>query len=444
VFGEPSFAALRSGDDRADLAKAEAAVGPDTLAAVFFTSGSTGAAKGVEVTQRMIAANQIGYEVVWPFLRRRPLLLLDWLPWHHTFGGNDNLHKAIWHGGSYYIDDGEPTPDGVARSLAALDDEVAPTIHLNVPKGLAALADRLECDATLFARFFARLDVIFCAGAAIDAALWRRLEDLVARARLDTGREIALVGGYGATEAGSTICIVHFPIDRPSAIGLPLPGMTARLVPSGGKLEMRIRGPAVTPGYWRDREATRAAFDAEGFWRSGDAVRFLDPDAPERGLVFDGRIAEDFKLASGSWVSVGPLRQALLATLAPLVRDVLISGEGGTALGAILFLDAVACRAAMASDGAIPELARDPRLRAQLAARLAAHNRDHRASSMVIARAAIDPGEPSAAAGEISDKGSVNQRACLARRGAIVAALHASRCADDILDLDRPVPEARP
>ncbi|MBL8698239.1 MAG: AMP-binding protein [Alphaproteobacteria bacterium] len=444
VMDEAGLAPLRGGNEATALARAEAAVHPDTLAAVFFTSGSTGSAKGVEVTQRMLAANQAGYEIVWPFLRHRPPVLLDWLPWHHTFGGNDNLFKAVWNGGSYYIDDGEPTPAGVARSLAWLDDEVAPTIHLNVPKGLAALADRLERDDGLFARFFARLDVIFFAGAALDEALWRRLVALVARARAATGREIGLVSGYGATEAGSTICVVHAPIDRPSAVGLPLPGMAARLVPSGDKLEMRIKGPAVTPGYWRDPAATRAAFDAEGFWRSGDAVRFLDEQAPERGLVFDGRIAEDFKLASGSWVSVGPLRQKLLLALAPLVRDVVITGEGGAAPGAILFLDAAACRAALGVESPLPTLAADRRLRTRLIAVLAAHNRANPGSSTALARFAIAPDEPSPAAGEVSDKGSLNQRACRARRAALVAALHAPQVAGDVIDLEHPAREASP
>lgn len=423
------LAELRGGVDAAALARAEASVGPDTLAAVFFTSGSAGAPKGVEVTQRMLAANQAGYAVIWPFLARRPPVLLDWLPWHHTFGGNDNLFKAVWHGGSYYIDDGEPTPAGVARALSWLDDTLAPTIHLNVPKGLAALADLLERDSALFARFFAELDVIFFAGAALDEPLWRRLVALVERARAATGRAIGLVSGYGATEAGSTICVVHAPIDRPTAVGLPLPGMDARLVPSGDKLEMRIKGPAVTPGYWRDPEATRAAFDEDGYWRSGDAVRFLDAAAPERGLVFDGRLAEDFKLASGSWVSVGPLRNKLLLALAPLVRDVVITGEGRPAPGAILFLDP----AARALDAGA--------LRARLHAALRAHISGSPGSSTAIARAAIAPDDPSPAAGEVSDKGSLNQRVCRTRRADLVAALHAERPTADIIDLEHPTPE---
>lgn len=444
IMDDPGLAALGRDGDVAALARAEAAIGPDTLAAVFFTSGSAGAAKGVEVTQRMIAANQAGYDVIWPFLRRKPPVLLDWLPWHHTFGGNDNLFKALWHGGSYYIDDGEPTPAGVARSLGWLDDEVAPTIHLNVPRGLAALADRLESDSAMFARFFARLDVIFFAGAALDQPLWQRLATLVERGRRATGRGIALVSGYGATEAGSTICVVHAPIDRPSAVGLPLPGMATKLVPCGDKLEMRIKGPAVTRGYWRDGAATRAAFDEDGFWCSGDAVRFLDEAEPERGLVFDGRIAEDFKLASGSWVSVGPLRLKLLLALAPLVRDVVITGEGRARPGAILFLDAQACRAMLGRDASLAALAGDAGVRERVVIALTAHNRLNPGSSTALTRIAIATDEPSPATGEVSDKGSLNQRICRARRAALIAALHGADIADDIIDLEHPAREASP
>ena len=281
------------------LAEAEARVTPDTLAAVFLTSGSTGEPKGVEVTQRMIAANQAAYAGVWRFLERAPPVILDWLPWHHTFGGNDNLHKALWFGGSYYIDDGAPAPDAIDRSVANIR-AVAATIHLNVPRGLALLAERLESDPALLRRFFERLDLIFVAGAGTSVDLWRRWQAMVARADAELGRKVALTSGYGTTEAGSTICLVHFAISQPGIVGLPIPGLSMRLVPDGDKLEVRIKGPMVTPGYWRDAERTATSFDTDGYFRTGDAARFADPDDPARGLCFDGRLGEDFKLSSGT------------------------------------------------------------------------------------------------------------------------------------------------
>jgi feruloyl-CoA synthase len=394
------------------LAEAESRVTPDTLAAVFLTSGSTGEPKGVEVTQRMIAANQAAYAGVWRFLNRAPPVILDWLPWHHTFGGNDNLHKALWFGGSYYIDDGAPTPDGIARSVANVLS-LAPTIHLNVPRGLALLAERLENDTALFGRFFERLDLIFVAGAGTSADLWRRWQALVARADAELGRKVALTSGYGTTEAGSTICLVHFPISEPRIVGLPIPGLSMRLTPDGDKLEVRINGPTVTPGYWRDAERTAASFDTDGYFRTGDAACFSDPDDPARGLCFDGRLGEDFKLSSGTWVSVGPLRLALLAALAPYVRDILIAGHDRDRLGAILFLD--------------PEARAEPaELRAAIATGLAQHNRNSPGSSTAIACAVIDPAPLSVTSGELSDKGTLNQRLGLQNRQALVEKLFAA------------------
>jgi feruloyl-CoA synthase len=423
---DPAFRALLATAPGPRLATAEAAVGPDTVAAVFFTSGSVGTPKGVITTQRMLTAVQAGYAVLWPFLTRHPPVLLDWLPWHHTFGGNDNIHKAIWHGGAYYIDDGGPTDQGMARTIANLRT-VSPTLHTNVPRGLAALAGALEGDADLFAAFFRRLDLIFFAGAAAGPELWQRLQALVARARQRFGRPIALVSGYGATEAGSTICLVHAAIDTP-AIGLPLPGMVLRLVPAGGRLEARIKGPMVTPGYAAAAPGDDAAFDADGFFRTGDALRLINAAHPERGLVFDVRLGADFKLASGSWVAVGVLRQTLLADLAPWVHDLVVAGHGRDRLGLILFPDVAACRVRFgeAWDGAA--------LRADLAARLAAHNARHPASTTAIARAALAASPPDPAAGEITDKGTLNQRACLDHRADLVAALFDETADGTIID----------
>lgn len=408
-----------------ELARAESALTPDSLAAVFLTSGSTGEPKGVEVTHRMIAANQAAYGRLWRFLDASPPVMLDWLPWHHTFGGNDNLHKALWFGGSYFIDDGQSTPERIGRSLANIGD-VAPTLHLNVPRGLAMLVERLEADQVLFRRFFERLELIFFAGAGLGPDLWQRLRAMVSRAASELGREVSLVSGYGMTEAGSTISLVHFPIGSPREVGLPIPGLTLRLVPEAEKFEVRVKGPSVTPGYWRDPERTEAAFDQDGFLRTGDAARFAVPGEPERGLVFDGRLGEDFKLASGTWVSVGPLRLALLAELAPFVRDVLVAGHDRDRLGAILFLNAEACAVALVAEAVAGGLAPDARIRARIAAGLDRHNRRSPGSSTAIARAVIDPEPPSIQAGEVSDKGTLNQRLGLKNREQLLQALFAA------------------
>jgi feruloyl-CoA synthase len=420
VLDDAFLAAAEVEEGARRIARAEATLTANTLAAVFLTSGSTGAPKGVEVTHGMIAANQEAYAGVWPFLTRSPPVILDWLPWHHTFGGNDNFHKALWFGGSYFVDDGAPTPEGFERSIENIR-VVAPTIHLNVPRGLALLAAKLETDGALFARFFQRLELIFFAGAGLSGDLWRRVEALVARGAAATGRRVALVSGYGTTEAGSTICLVHFEIDDPRIVGLPIPGMTLRLVPEGDKREVRIKGPMVTTAYWRDPARAAAAFDPDRFFRTGDAARLLDPANPAAGLLFDGRTGEDFKLSSGTWVSVGPLRLALLAALAPLVRDLLIAGHDRDRLGVILFLDLKECAT----------LATDSDISAAIAARLARHNACNRASSTTIVRAVIDAAPP--AADEVSDKGSLNQQFGLRRRSALVEALFAPHPAADII-----------
>ncbi|WP_342361754.1 AMP-binding protein [Terrarubrum flagellatum] len=393
----------------------------DSVAAIFFTSGSTDEPKGVVMTHRNLSANQAAYQLLWPFLGAHPPVILDWLPWHHTFGGNDNIHKAIWNGGSYYIDDGLPTPDGIARTIENVS-LTAPTIHINVPKGLDLLVSRLESDIDFFRDFFQRLDAVFFAGAAMSSELWARLNKIIGRAREETGRDIALVSGYGATESGSTICLVHFPIDRPTALGLPLPGFSLRLHPVEDKLEVRIKGPSVTPAYWNDLERSVAAFDDEGYYRTGDAARLLDDDAPERGLLFDGRIAEDFKLANGAWVSVGPLRAALMTALAPFARDVLIAGADRDRLGLIVFVDVEACRSALQDNDAQngPDSAM---LRHAIAERLRGHNAQNPASTRSIARVALDFDGPSAERGEVNDKGYVNQRQALRNRSSTVAHL---------------------
>ncbi|HVE82621.1 MAG TPA: feruloyl-CoA synthase [Myxococcales bacterium] len=406
-----------------------ASTGPDTVAKVLFTSGSTGQPKGVINTQRMLCSNQEMLAAGWPFLRERPPVLCDWLPWSHTFGANHNFNLVLWHGGTLYIDDGKPAPALIDRTVQAFGD-VSPTLYVNVPRGFDAFAPFLEQDAALRERFFSRLEVVFYAAAALSQPAWDRWMALVRK----SGRDVSFVSAWGSTETSPLATQVHEEIDRPGPIGLPPPGAEVKLVPHAGKLEMRVRGPHVTPGYWRAPELTAAAFDGEGFYRIGDAGRFVDPADPRRGLAFDGRLAEDFKLSSGSWVRVGALRLAVVSAAAPLVQDAAICGHDRDGVGALLFLDARACAALAGAPASapppLPELARHPELRRAITLKLAAHNARAGGDTLCVRRALLLDEPPSIDAGEITDKGYLNQRAVLERRAAQVARLYAGRGGD--------------
>ncbi|MBI3708741.1 MAG: AMP-binding protein [Proteobacteria bacterium] len=431
-----SVDALFNEADCAALAERQRSLRLDDVAAIFFTSGSTGAPKGVITTHRMLSANQQAIAQIWPFIARRPPVLLDWLPWHHTFGGNDNFHKVIWNGGTLYIDDGQPTLERIGRTVENIR-AAEPSIHVNVPRGLDLLLPHLEDDATTRAAFFRNMQAIFIAGAAVPQRLWERMRALAAAAEQATGRTIALAAGWGTTEAGSTICMVHFPTDRPGNVGLPLPGFDLKLVPVAGKLEARVKGPNVTPGYWRQPDLTRGAFDADGFYRTGDAVRFFDPGAPQRGLVFDGRIAEDFKLTTGTWVSVGALRLTLLAATAPLVQDVAIAGHDRDFVTILAFIDVDACMALCGGETVLAgALLQHPQIRARLAAALSRHNAANPGSSTAVRRAIMIAEPPSAASGEINDKGHLNQRIALDSRRDLIQELYAAVPSPHVLRLD--------
>ncbi|MDC0723250.1 feruloyl-CoA synthase [Nannocystis bainbridge] len=406
--------------DHADAA--HAATGPDTVAKILFTSGSTSRPKGVVNTQRMLCSNQQAIAQCWPFLRARPPVLVDWLPWHHTFGGNHNFNMALFHGGSLYLDEGKPAPGLIERTVANLR-AVPPTLYFNVPRGFEVLLPHLERDAELRERFFSRLDVIFYAGAALPPNLWARLVAVAEQAGA-AGR-VLMASAWGSTETSPLVTSVHFSIEHAGIIGLPAPGCELKLVPREGKLELRVRGPNVTPGYHREPELTAAAFDDEGYYCIGDAGRLADPTDPRRGVVFDGRVAEDFKLTSGTWVSVGALRVAFIAAAAPVVQDVVIAGEGRTAAGALIFLNPDGCRA-LAPDVPADRYTDDPRIRAHLAAALAAHNAANPTGSRLLAAGVVLAEPPAIDAGEITDKGYINQRAVLRRRAADVARLYAS------------------
>lgn len=407
-------------------------VGPDTVAKVLFTSGSTGTPKGVLNTQRMLCSNQQAIAQMWPFLAARPPVLVDWLPWSHTFGGNHNFNLVLYHGGTLYIDPGKPLPERIAATVDSLR-AVSPTLYFNVPRGFDALLPFLEREADLAARFFRRLDVIFYAGAALPQNLWQRLVALAAK----TGnRRVLLTTAWGATETSPLATSAHYPIARAGIIGLPAPGTTIRLVPSGDKHEVRVHGPNVSPGYWRRDDLTREAFDARGYFRTGDAGRLADPDRPERGLVFDGRTAESFKLTSGTWVHAGALRLAVIAAGEPVIQDAVVTGHDRDAVGLLVFPSLAGCRQLCADDQAqLASLVTRPEVHTALRAGLATHNRGQTGSSRRIARVLLMGEPPAIDAGEITDKGYINQGAVLRRRADLVARLYAGN-GDDVLVLD--------
>jgi feruloyl-CoA synthase len=407
-------------------------VGPDTIVKFLLTSGSTGQPKAVINTQRMWCANQTMIGDTLRFVQEQKPVFLDWLPWNHTFGGNHNVGIALFYGGALYIDDGKPTPNGIAATVRNLR-EIAPTIYFNVPKGFEALVPHLRADEALRKTFYSRLHLTFFAGAALSQHVWDALDELAGET---TGWRLPMLTGLGATETAPS-ALFNWP--GPSLagwLGLPVPGVELKLVPSDGRYEARVRGPNITPGYWRDPALTAAAFDDEGFYCFGDAVRFVDRDDPQQGLIFDGRISEDFKLATGTWVHVGRLRTGLIKACAPLVRDVVIAGINRDDASALILLEEDAARLAcpdLPAGAPLSALARHAVVRAQIQAGLDAHHAASTGSSTRVFRAAILDTPPSLDLGEVTDKGSINQRAVLQARAALVAALYADAPGDDVI-----------
>ncbi|MDC0747689.1 feruloyl-CoA synthase [Polyangium mundeleinium] len=397
-------------------------VGPDTVAKILFTSGSTGEPKGVINTHRMLCSNQQAIVEVWPFLRRRPPVVVDWLPWSHTFGGNHNFNMVLFHGGTLFIDEGRPMPEHVEKTVRNLR-EVEPTLYFNVPRGFDAILPYLENDAGLRDHFFKELDLLFYAAAALPQSTWKRLEEVSQRAR---GERVTMVSAWGSTETAPMVTTVHFPIDRAGVIGLPAPGCELKMVPNGSKLEMRVRGPNVTPGYFGRDDLTRAAFDEEGFYKIGDAGKLADPGDPAKGVVFDGRVAEDFKLTSATWVHVGQVRITAIAAAAPVIQDAVVAGHDRDEIGLLVFPSLVGCRSLCpgAEGEPLDSLVQRPEVLSHLTAGLGAYNEAHPGSSTRITRVMFLIEPPSIDAGEITDKGYINQRAVLTRRADQVAALY--------------------
>lgn len=420
-----TLASLLDGHPTQAIDHTRAATNGDTIVKLLFTSGSTKMPKGVINTNRMWSSNLVMETAVWPFLAEAPPVFLDWLPWHHTFGGNQNFGLTLFHGGTLYIDDGKPTADGIATTLANLR-EVSPTVYFNVPKGWEEIARALEADAELRERFYARLRMQFYAGAALEQPVWDRLH---ASAMAHCGERIVMNTGLGMTETAPSALMIAETEVSAGQIGVPLPGIELKLVPIGEgasrKLEVRYRGPNVTPGYWRAPEQTREAFDDEGFFRSGDAVRWLDPSNPNRGFVFDGRVAEDFKLSTGTWVSVGPLRQRVIAAGSPYVADVVVTGHDRDEVGVLIVPSLTACRAlAQLPHADAAQLFEHARVIEAFQRMLDKLFAEGTGSANRVARAGLLDPPPSLATGEITDKGSINQRAVLMQRAALVEALY--------------------
>jgi feruloyl-CoA synthase len=393
------------------------------VAKILFTSGSTGQPKAVVNTPAMLAANQQMLRQCWPFLERTPPRILDWLPWNHTFGGNHNFNLVLRNGGTLYIDGGKPTPALIGETVRNLR-EISPTIYFNVPAGFSALLPLLEADASLARAFLRDLQLVFYAGSSLPPALWDRLARLVMAHR---GEPIPMTTSWGTTETAPLSTTAHFHIDRPGIIGVPAPGVDVKLVQAGARHEIRVRGPHVTPGYYRRPDLTAAAFDDEGFYRTGDAVRFEDEADPARGLVFDGRLAEDFKLETGTWVQVGLLRVAVLSACAPHLQDVVIAGHDRPAIGILAWLTPESRGTHGQPGGASRDAAGTPPAAIDAIRRaLTAYNRDNPGASRRVARVLLLGDPPSIDHGEITDKGYINQRAVLERRPEDVAQLFAT------------------
>ncbi len=409
-------------------------IGHDSVAKILFTSGSTGLPKGVINTQRMLCSNQQAIAQLWPFLSEKPPVIVDWLPWSHTFGANHNFNMILRHGGTMHVDAGKPAPGLIEQTVANLR-EISPTIYFNVPRGYDMLLPFLEQDDALRSNFFHRLDLMFYAAAALPQNLWERLEEISIRAR---GERVTMVSAWGSTETAPLVTSVHFAIERAGVIGLPAPGVTIKMLPNAGKLELRVKGPNVTPGYFKSEELTRAAFDEDGFYCIGDAGRFADDNEPAAGIEFDGRIAEDFKLTSGTWVHVGGLRVNAVAAGAPVIQDCVVTGHDRDEVGLLVFPNPAGCRALCpdaSPDAPLSVLIARPEVKARLRDALAQLAREGTGSSTYPRRALIMEEPPSIDANEITDKGYINQRAVLVRRAALLARLYGREHDPDVVTL---------
>jgi len=425
-----SFSDLIATEGTALAEESYAALTYDTVAKYMFTSGSTGMPKAVIMTHRMMCVNSVmPASVTVEEENPEPPVLLNWLPWNHCFGANAILNNLLVAGGTLYIDSGRPVPGGFGETIQNLR-EIAPTAYSNVPAAYTMLVDELERDPELASTFFSRVKTISYGGAAMSQDLYERMQ----RAAIATvGERIVFSSGYGATETAPTITNVHWPTERMGLIGLPLPGIELKLAPTGQKMEVRVRGACITPGYYKNPEKTRDAFDEDGFYRLGDGGRFVDPADPVKGLVFDGRVAEDFKLETGTWVSAGKLRVDALAAADGLLQDALIAGLDRAYIGLLGFPNLTACAALVGANLPVEELVVHPAVLTRLQEGLAEHNANNPGSSTRIKRALLMVEPPSIDGGELTDKGYINQSTALSRRADLVEKLYQEPPGNDIV-----------
>jgi feruloyl-CoA synthase len=433
---------LESTPSTAAVDEAKQRVTGDTIAKVLFTSGSTGRPKGVINTQRMLCANQEMIRSVLTFLADEPPVICDWSPWNHTAGGNHNFGLVLRNGGTLYIDEGKPTPALFASTLRNLR-EIPCTAHFAVPRLYEMLMPHLRSDAALRRTFFSRVQLLFYAAAGLGQRFWDELRDLALDA---CGEEIMIMTGFGATETAPFAFTTGTLDSFAGMVGLPAPGMEVKLTPLESKLEARVRGPNITPGYWRDDALTAAAFDDEGFYRLGDAMTCVDPGDPRKGLIFDGRLAEDFKLSTGTWVSVGPLRAKILAQAAGVIQDVVIAGHDREFVTALVFPNLYLCRelAGASPDAPARTILAHPDVRQRFADVFTTLAADSTGSSTFVTRAIVLDDPPSMDAREVTDKGSINQKAVLAHRAALVDELYSASPSVDVLTPRQPAGAATP
>jgi feruloyl-CoA synthase len=419
-----SFAHLCATPETDAVDQAMAATGPDTIVKFLFTSGSTKLPKAVINTNRLCCANQQQMSQSMPVLSEQPLVLVDWLPWNHTFGGNHNFGMVVFHGGTMYIDDGKPTPALIHETLRNLR-EIAPTVYFNVPTGYEAIANAMKSDDALRKNFLSRVKMFFYAGAALAQPIWDSLYESEER---EIGERIVMTSGLGMTESGPFGLFVTSPHVRAGDLGVPTPGLELKLVDTDGKTEVRYRGPNITPGYWRSPKETADAFDEEGFFKTGDAVKWIDETDVHLGLKFDGRIAEDFKLATGTFVSVGPLRGKIIAAGAPYIQDAVLTGINLKEVGAMVFTTPrVRELAGLPDNTPLADVLAAPAVLAKFQEVVNELSTNSTGSANRIARMCLLSEPPTIDKGEITDKGSINQRSVLHHRADTVDALHSDR-----------------